>query len=82
MTIDLRGQTVEEALECLSSRLDEAAVTVAQSLHVIHGHGTGKLKQATRQYLSKSPYVESYRPGVQGEGGDGVTIVELREMGL
>ena len=78
LTIDLRGQTVEEALECLASRLDEAALTVAKSLHVIHGHGTGKLKIATRQYLSKSPYVESYRPGMQGEGGDGVTIVELR----
>ncbi|MCH7614133.1 MAG: endonuclease MutS2 [Nitrospinae bacterium] len=78
LTIDVRGQTVEEALECLASRLDEAALTVAKSLHVIHGHGTGKLKIATRQYLSKSPYVESYRPGMQGEGGDGVTIVDLR----
>ncbi len=78
LTIDLRGKTVEEALECLSSRLDEASLTVAPSLHIIHGHGTGKLKIATRQYLAKSPYVESYRPGGQGEGGDGVTIVELR----
>jgi len=78
LTLDLRGQTVEEALECLALRLDEAALTVAQSLHVIHGHGTGKLKIATRRYLSHSPYVESYRPGIQGEGGDGVTIVELR----
>lgn len=79
LTIDLRGQTVEEALECLASRLDEAALTVAHTLHVIHGHGTGKLKQAIRQYLSSSPYVESYRPGMQGEGGDGVTIIELRK---
>ena len=78
LTIDLRGQTVEEALEGLASRLDEVSLTVAKSLHIIHGHGTGKLKMATRQYLAKSPYIESYRPGVQGEGGDGVTIVELR----
>ncbi len=78
LTIDLRGQTVEEALDQLAARLDEAALTVAKSLHVIHGHGTGKLKMATRQYLAKSPYIESYRPGVAGEGGDGVTIVELR----
>ena len=78
LTLDLRGQTVEEALECLASRLDEAALTVAQSLHIIHGHGTGALKRATRQYVSTSPYVESYRPGIQGEGGDGVTVIELR----
>lgn len=78
LTIDLRGQIVEEALENLASRLDEAALTVAKSLHIIHGHGTGKLKTATRQYLAKSPYIESYRPGEHGEGGDGVTIVELR----
>jgi len=78
LTLDLRGQTVEEALECLASRLDEAALTVAQSLHVIHGHGTGKLKIAIRQYLSQSSYVESFRPGMKGEGGDGVTIIESR----
>ena len=78
LTVDLRGQLVEEALETLASRLDTAALTVAKSVHIIHGHGTGKLKAATRRYLSKSPYVESYRPGEEGEGGDGVTIVELR----
>lgn len=78
MTVDLRGKTVEESLECLASRLDDAALTGAQSLHIIHGHGTGKLKRAIRHYVSDSPYVASYRPGMREEGGDGVTIVELR----
>lgn len=78
LTVDLRGQTVEDALDNLSSRLDEASLSVAKSLQVIHGHGTGKLKMAIRQYLSSSPYVETYRSGESGEGGDGVTIVELR----
>ena len=78
LTIDLRGQTVEDALENLVSRLDEALLTVANTVHIIHGHGTGKLKMATRKFLASASYVESYRPGEQGEGGDGVTIVELR----
>ena len=78
LTIDLRGQLVEEALEHLASRLDEGALTVAKSVHVIHGHGTGRLKAAIRRYVSSSPYVESFRPGEEGEGGDGVTVVELR----
>jgi DNA mismatch repair protein MutS2 len=77
LTIDLRGQTVDDALECLVSRLDEALLTVAKTVHIIHGHGTGKLKMATRKFLANASYVESYRPGEQGEGGDGVTIVEL-----
>ncbi|MDT7041310.1 endonuclease MutS2 [Candidatus Nitronereus thalassa] len=78
LTIDLRGQTVEDALESLVSRLDEALLTVAKTVHIIHGHGTGKLKMATRKFLANASYVESYRPGEQGEGGDGVTVAELR----
>ena len=78
LTIDLRGQIVDDALDHLTSRLDEAVLTGAKSVHIIHGHGTGKLKMAIRQYLSNSPYSESFSAGREGEGGDGVTVVELK----
>ena len=44
---------------------------------VIHGHGTGALKSAVRDFLSTSPYVAKYRPGEDTEGGDGVSIIDL-----
>ena len=45
---------------------------------IVHGHGTGALKQAIRDYLASSPYIRMFRPGETHEGGDGVTVVELR----
>ena len=76
--LDLRGQTVEEAIELMTATLDQAALDGRLSLRVIHGHGTGKLKTAVREYLSSSPYGFSFRPGESDEGGDGVTVVELK----
>ena len=75
--IDLRGQTAEEALEQLTAQLDHALLRNARSVRIIHGHGTGKLKTAIREFLAQSAYVEEYRPGNQEEGGDGVTMAEL-----
>ena len=45
---------------------------------ILHGHGTGALKQALREHLAASPYVGGFRPGDRHEGGDAVTVVELR----
>ena len=75
--IDLRGQTAEEALEQLTAQLDLALLRNARSVRIIHGHGTGKLKAAIREFLAQSAYVQEYRPGSQEEGGDGVTMAEL-----
>jgi DNA mismatch repair protein MutS2 len=45
---------------------------------ILHGHGTGALKHALREHLSASPYVAHHRPGDRHEGGDAVTVIELR----
>lgn len=75
--IDVRGQTAEEALEQLTTQLDQALLRNARSVQIIHGHGTGKLKAAIREFLAQSSYVTAYRPGSGEEGGDGVTMAEL-----
>ena len=75
--IDLRGHTAEEALEQLTVQLDQALLRNAKSVRIIHGHGTGKLKAAIREFLAQSAYVAEFRPGAKEEGGDGVTMAEL-----
>ena len=75
--IDLRGQPAEEALEQLTAQLDQALLRNARAVRIIHGHGTGKLKAAVRQFLAQSTYVTTFRPGNEEEGGDGVTMAEL-----
>ncbi len=77
--LDLRGQTVEEALESLDRYLDAAALAGLPWAHIVHGKGTGALRQAVRDFLRRHPLVRSYRSGEEGEGGDGVTVVVLEE---
>jgi DNA mismatch repair protein MutS2 len=74
----LRGIRVDEALDTLEKYLDDASLGGLSSVCIIHGHGTGALKEAVRNYLKTSPYVKKYRSGEDGEGSDGVTIAELR----
>ncbi len=61
----------------LERYLDQAAVARAGRVTVIHGHGSGALREAVRAVLSGHPLVREWRPGERGEGGDGATIVEL-----
>jgi len=75
--IDLHGERVEEGLERLERFLDQAMLSIESDVTVIHGHGSGRLKQAVRHYLKHSPYISQYRPGEPWEGGDGVTIAQL-----
>lgn len=77
-TLDLRGKRVEEALDELESYLDEACLANLSPVYVIHGHGTGALKAAVRDFVSTSPYVAKYRVGEEAEGGDGVCVIDIK----
>jgi len=76
-TLDLRGKRVEEALSLLEQFVDSCALGRVTPFMVIHGHGTGAVKSAVRDYLSTMSYPGEYRPGEVYEGGDGVTVVDL-----
>ena len=75
----LRHLTVDEALFKLEQYLNDAFMTGFIQVRVIHGKGTGTLRQAVREYLARHSLVKSYRPGGYGEGGAGVTIVQLAD---
>lgn len=78
--LDLRGQRADEALRALESFLDVMFLKGPSYAIVVHGHGTGALKEALRDMLRSSPYVATFRPGDRHEGGDAVTVIELREQ--
>ncbi len=77
LQIDLRGRRIEDALEELDRRLDSAFLAGLPMLRVIHGKGTGRLREAVRQQLKGNPYVEAFEAGAPSEGGQGVTVVKL-----
>lgn len=77
-TLDLRGERVEEALDDLENYLDKASLANLSPVYIIHGHGTGALKSAVRDFVSNSPYVAKYRVGEDAEGGDGVCVIDIK----
>jgi len=77
--VSLRHLTVDEALLKLDQYLDDAFMAGLYQIRVVHGKGTGTLRQAVREELAKHTLVKSYRPGDYGEGGAGVTVVQLAE---
>jgi len=76
--VDLRGMMTDEAIAVLEGFLDTAMMGKLETVTIIHGKGTGAVRNAVRTYCKRSRYVKSYRPGRYGEGEDGVTVVELR----
>lgn len=76
--INLIGQNSADALENLSKYLDDAYLAHLPSVRIVHGKGSGILRQAVQQFLRKHPMVKSYRLGEFGEGDFGVTIAEFK----
>jgi DNA mismatch repair protein MutS2 len=75
--VHLRRLTVDEALIKLDRYLNDAYMAGLYQVRVIHGKGTGTLRQIVRERLAHHPLVKSHRPGGYGEGGEGVTVAEL-----
>ena len=76
--INLLGKTVDEALAALDKYLDNAYLAHLESVRVVHGKGTGALRNAVQQHLRRVKYVKSFRQGEYGEGDAGVTIVVFK----
>ncbi len=78
-SLDLRGEHVDEALERVEIFLDRAFGKVAGELTIVHGHGTGVLRKVLREKLDRHPLVASHRRGRDDEGGNGATVVTLKQ---
>ena len=77
LELDLRGERSEEALERLQKHLENAYLAGLPMVRIIHGKGTGKLREAVRQALRRSQHVKAWENGLDGEGGEGVTIARI-----
>jgi DNA mismatch repair protein MutS2 len=77
-TLDVRGNRVDDAVAQVDQFVDESLMAGREAIFVVHGHGTGALRQAIRTHLQTHKGIEKLRPGEQSEGGDGVTVAFLR----
>ena len=77
--VNLIGMTVDEALPVMEKYLDDAYMAGLKEVTVIHGLGAGVLRNGLRQAFRRHKHVDSFRKGAYNEGGDGVTIVKLKE---
>ena len=75
--LDIRGKRVEEALEIIDRYVDAAYTSGLPFGRIIHGKGTGRLRQAVRQYLSDHSLISKVTQGQNNEGGAGVTVIHM-----
>jgi DNA mismatch repair protein MutS2 len=75
--LDLRGQRAEDALDALDRYLESAFMAGLPYVRIIHGTGTGRLRQVVREALKGSPHIKNFESGQENEGGDGVTVAKL-----
>ncbi len=78
LELDIRGYASDDGVYEVDNFLDQAVLSGAGVVTIIHGKGTGVLKNSVRTHLKRHPHVASFRKGLYGEGEDGVTIVELK----
>lgn len=78
LSLDLRGKRYEEVKDLMDQYLDQAILGNLETVTIIHGFGTGVIRNAVQDYLKKCPYVKSYRYGGEGEGLNGATVVKLK----
>ncbi len=77
--LDLRGKLVDEAIEEVEKYLDDAYLAGLGQISIIHGKGTGALRKAIRDLVSRHPFVAGARQGAHNEGGDGVTVITIKK---
>jgi len=75
--LDLRGFYVDDAIPKLEKHISDSIIRGFKSFTIIHGFGTGRMKNAVKEFLAQHPQIKHFRDGNEGEGGLGVTIVEL-----
>jgi len=79
MEINLIGRTVDEATQELEKYLDRAFLAGLPRVRIIHGHGAGILRRGVREFLKSHPHVATLAEAPQNEGGQGATLVELKQ---
>lgn len=77
--INVIGLNVDEAIQIVDKYLDDCALGSLEKVRIVHGKGTGKLRQGIHTFLKKHPHVKNFRLGTFGEGEMGVTVVELKK---
>ena len=78
LSLDLRGARFSDAKDMLEKYIDDLLMANIKSATIIHGFGTGTIRELVQDYCRKSKYIDSYRYGVAGEGGLGVTVITLK----